>query len=276
MIEYAEYSDYYIFLEYLSKAFNFSLIDYLVKNKKNFWSIKLTYWQEISNYTEFSGVDIFQSEVKKQNLVIDTSDLKINKNSIEFLQKQKQILQDKDINIILINYQDNLNAEDKKLLKKILAINSFKTSDESLRINLAKEYAHRINLQLDTKKIEKLAKESTNTKEIIDKLDFIDLSGDLEKSLIEVSQESNLPIFMQSFNLNNLDRDIPKWIDIAETEVQLVMSLIYTKLSKQQHKKIKKIKKEVIETDQNIKLNNKLKPKTWLKLMFWRIKETMH
>jgi hypothetical protein len=80
---------------------------------------------------------------------------------------------------------------------------------------------------------------------------------------------------MTSFATNNLERDTLKWYQKIESsdDIQLGLSLLMTKLNKQNNKTANKIKKLIINTDQKIKTAAKVDPMVWWKLLLWKTRK---
>ena len=77
---------------------------------------------------------------------------------------------------------------------------------------------------------------------------------------------------MRSFNPDNLGtKELKPWVaDVDDGELQLALSLIFTKLSKLNTVRSRELLSELINTDQKIKTRAKIKPLLWYKLFLYK------
>ena len=72
---------------------------------------------------------------------------------------------------------------------------------------------------------------------------------------------------MKTFSVSKLESETKNWYKAVsdEGELQLALSLIFTKLAKQNSPIAKDIQKSLIELDKRIKNNSKAKSLTWFR-----------
>jgi hypothetical protein len=75
--------------------------------------------------------------------------------------------------------------------------------------------------------------------------------------------------------MNRLNSDIQNWYSqIDDDDIQLALSLIYTKLDKQKDPKVPKLMSKLVRMDQRIKTSNKAPGSTWWKYFLWEAKNS--
>lgn len=183
------------------------------------------------------------------------------------LKKLEHLKQNNDNNIYLFSSQIELKADDKKLLKKCnINYQELKKIDSITLTQIAQEYCQQSSL--DFTKIKPLLNQTKSYQEILDNIDFIKLSNDSKNAVNSLIKEDKLPLFMRGFNVNSLPKDTTIWArEVDENDLQLALSVIYSKLDKQNSKVL--IQKLIL-TDQKIKTRSKIKPLTWFKLFLWQ------
>jgi hypothetical protein len=273
MVQFLEFNNLSFLEEYLSQEIGFDLLEYYTaKDKDLFTRVKLSNWQELSNYS--TGVDsLFSTEIdESENYLVNIQDLKIDQYSSQLL---NQIQSNSENKFYLYSYdKEKLLADEKKYLKKEkIEVVKVPKSSEELRLKVVADYSQKIGLDSDSSFLKSLSKSTISVQEAIDKIDFLDLAEISKESLKDCIDVPGLPIFMYSFSTNNLNRDAVKWIKaIGEDEIQLGLSLIFTKLSKQETKASVELKKELLRTDYLMKNISKVKALTWWKLFLYKAK----
>jgi hypothetical protein len=229
--------------------------------------------QKVSTVTEL--MEVLNSE---ESLFEDVSDLPtlVDIQSIELIPKLIEIIINSEYpNPIFITStnNDSLDADTKKLGKKFdLNIISLKKINPEVAKQLAKEYSTKLGIKASAKKVEDLAIQCISYFEIIDSLDFIVLADDQNSAIDSMLKPFKLQLFMRGFNPNSLSiKEIQPWVkDVDEGELQLALSLIFTKLSKLDSPLSKKLLQELILTDQRIKTRAKILPQVWYRLFLYK------
>ncbi len=229
--------------------------------------------QKVSNVTEL--MEILNAE---ESLFGEISNLPtlVDVQNIQLTSKLVGIIANCEIlNPIFLTstINDSLDAETKKVCKKFdLELITLKKLNPELAKQIARKYSLSLELTASPKKIEDLASQCISYFEIIDSLDFISLSDNQNKAIDSILKPFKLQLFMQGFNPNNLSsKEIQPWVkDVDEGELQLALSLIYTKLSKIDSKFSKKLLQELILTDQRIKTRAKISPLIWYRLFLYK------
>jgi hypothetical protein len=270
MITFIEYTDYSLLLSFVcQKIGSPQSFEQVLETGKinNIQKIKLQTIFEIEQYLE-SGDGLFEIQTSEQNdFLIDIQDIDINKHA-EYL---SQKLQDYDGQAFLYSSElDTLNAETKKNLKKYkIEVETLKKIEPNVATRLYQDYCHKINLQLASSQIKTLTEQTISYHEIIDNIDFISMAGDVKKGYEALLKTQKPALFMQGFNLANLDV-MPWYNNVDDNELQLALSLIFGKLDKVNSTKSKYLQQQIIYTDQQIKTSSKLPALTWFRLMLWK------
>jgi hypothetical protein len=268
MITFIEYTDYSLLLSFVSQKVD-SNIDFeqvLETGKiQDVQKIKLNTIFEIEQYLS-SGDGLFEDQNENPNYLIDIQDIDINKHA-EYL---SQKLNSYEGQVFVYSGElDSLNADAKKNLKKHkIEIESLKKIEPEIATKLYQDYCQKINLKLSVLQIKTLTDQTISYHEIIDNLDFISMSGDVLKGYEDLLKTQKPALFMQGFNLANLDI-MPWYKNVDENELQLALSLIFGKLDKVNNDKAKYLQRQIIYTDQQIKTSSKLPALTWFRLMLW-------
>ena len=261
MPTFVEYTDYSLLLELLCRKTSGHLLAALLDEKKlNIQKIRVTSVDELAQNLDEAG-DLWCLESQERKLkVVDLGVLEIS----EVLLK---VIADKE-NIILTRIENELNIDDKKILKKVgIEVLSLKKVDTEIVTSIYSQYAKVLALDITTTQIAKLAQQTNNYFEIIDNLDFIVLSGETKTAFESLIVEQDLELYKRTFSVNNLAREAKIWYKAVsdEGELQLALSLIFTKLSKQNSPIAKEVQKSLIELDKRIKNNSKAKSLTWFR-----------
>jgi hypothetical protein len=171
--------------------------------------------------------------------------------------------------------EKNLLAREKKEWEtagnQIQVLDKISTSD---RANFIKDYSSKIGVNVPTNQFTNLVSQNLDFIELSNILDLFKLSeqdpGFWKWMATEVKPEP----FMLPFTLYRLEKDIPRWLNtIEEDQIQLALSLIFTKLDKQlisSDYKGRQILQNLIQTDHNIKTKSWLSPTLWWKLFLWQ------
>jgi hypothetical protein len=266
MITYIEFTDYSLLLSFIyQKLGSKNKFENVLETGKidNVQKIKLQNVGEIEQYLS-SGDGLFEDQSEQaNNLLIDIQDIDIN----------KQKLENYDGQVFLYSSElDSLNAETKKNLKKYkIEVELLKKIDTNIGSQLYNEYCNKIDLKITSSQIDTLVAQTISYHEIIDNLDFISMSGDDKKGYEALLKAQKPALFMQGFNLANLDT-MPWYKNVDENELQLALSLIFGKLDKISSNKAKSLQQQIIYTDQKIKTSSKLPALTWFRLLLWKAK----
>jgi hypothetical protein len=265
-LTYLEYTELSLALAEISDRCNLNLLEVLGNNS-------LIQRQKVSNVTEL--MEILNTE---ESLFGDSSDLPtlVDIQNIELTSKLIEIITKCETpNPIFIcsTVNDSIDADTKKHCKKFnLEVLSLKKINPEIAKKIAREYSTIINIKPSVKKIEDLATQCVSYFEIIDSLDFISLSDDQNSAIDSMLKPFKLQLFMRGFNPNSLSiKEIQPWVkDVDEGELQLALSLIFTKLSKLDSTHSKKMLQELILTDQRIKTRAKISPLVWYRLFLYK------
>jgi len=266
MISFVEYTDFSLLAEVLSRNCDFNFVDYLIEKKLPVKKFSIENWSDLGQI--ISENDGFFTQETAQNYLVNIGSLKTDKNTLKFLQS----LDFADLKLYLYSAEiDGLSADLKKLIKGAFELVSLKKTDQKLALEIAQKYAEKIALNLSPVEFQKLTKQVLSYQEIIDNLDFVNLSGDSKLAIQCLFKEEELPVFMYGFRTDKLKEDSLKWYKkISEEELQLGLSLIYGKLEKQNNLPAKKLQKELILTDKKIKTTAGVSPTVWWKLFLWK------
>jgi hypothetical protein len=272
MITYIEYTDYSLLLSFVYQKVNAnSSFEQALQTGKieGVNKIKLQNVYEIEQYLS-SGDGLFEENITQDNnFLIDIQYLDINKQG-EYL--SEQFAKHEGQAFLYSSELDSVNAETKKNLKKYkIELETLKKIDPSVAIKLYDEYCHKIDLKLSSSQITTLVTQTISYHEIIDNLDFISMAGDVKKGCEALLKTQKPALFMQGFNLSNLDT-MPWYKNVDDNELQLALSLIFGKLDKVSSDKAKFLQQQVIYTDQQIKTSSKLPALTWFRLLLWKAK----
>lgn len=267
MIYFLDYADWDLVLEHFARELNLNLLEVLSrKSKLPIERLSLSSWQTINTDLTLSE-DLFGEPESKITLV-DIDNLSLKKADEKYLQG----LNSSDEIYFIRSAGNGFNAEEKKIWKGLkFEYVTLKKFEESTKQSLLESRSQKNQINLSPAQKSLLIKQTSNYTELLDILDQIDLSGQSDKILQSSFAEEALPIFMLPFSLNKLESNARAWAGrIGEDEVQLGLSLIYSKLDKQGGEKARELQKKLILTDKKIKTNNRASPLTWWKLFLWR------
>ncbi len=265
MIFYLDYSDWDLVLEYFANLQKVSLYEILLGKKVfQFNKIKLTSWS--SAQYEISPSDNLFGDLDEEILLVDIENLTFDKEDQKLLEHL-----DKSQNIYFFQGAGiSLSAEEKKVFKNLgweyLLFKEFKVKTKQAILD---EYLSHHQLQLVQTQKTQLIKNTNNYTELVNLLEICFLSQNPGLVLTNYFDEQKLPIFMLPFN----KKTIQSWFErISEDDIQLALSLIFSKLDKQDYGLSNKLKQKLILTDQQIKTNSKILPNVWWKLFLWQSK----
>lgn len=277
MIYYLEFNNYSHLQEFLATKIGFNPLDFYTKKPLPFNKIKIKQWQDLQTQLDVDNLLFAQEQenIQLKNFLVNIHDLQINPYLSDFLVKIKNTFE----NLFLFSLdKDKLLAEEKKSLKKAKIDYQKLKSDKNLRLKSAQEYQTILNLTYSHSSLLYLAENSDSIQEVVDRLDFLALSG-LSENQIKNYFSSKTPLFMLPFSVNNLVKNTLLWYQNLNSpdDLQLALSLLMTKLEKQKTKNnlnlINKIKKIILDMDFEMRNNNKIKPTVHWKLMLWKINQ---
>lgn len=238
--------------------------------------------------------------------LVDYGKLELDEKVLDYLIKMSGDLN--SINEVYLYSFDEKSIKNFGLLKKEIAkskietIEITKTETKTLNELLSQYLSHlealnqATDIGLYEAKFTSLVAKAATYQEVLDMVDMVDLAGptlekndsintlnitsnfsqnELKKQAITslTKEEKPLP-FMLGFNINNVQKDVPKWLDlIGEGELQLGLTLIQGKLEKQPATPTQKqILNELILTDQRTKTQN-IPMLIWWKYFLWQARK---
>jgi hypothetical protein len=263
---YLEYTELSLALAEISDRCNLNLLEVLSNNC-------LIQRQKVSTVTELMEVlnteeSLFE-EVSNLPTLVDIQNIELTPKLVEIIAS----CETPNPIFICSTINDSLDAETKKHCKKFgLEVVSLKKINPEIAKNTARIYSSNIDIKASPKKIEDLVAQCISYFEILDSLDFIALSDDQNQAIDSMLKPFKLQLFMRGFNPNPLSiKEIQPWVkDVDEGELQLALSLIFTKLSKLDSPLSKKLLQELILTDQRIKTRAKISPLIWYRLFLYK------
>ncbi len=215
--------------------------------------------------------DIFQEEDTNPRILIDYQDLELNQESlgiIQGFQGDSLVLYSltPDISLIkLIGSNSSIEVIDYKQLQKD------KNTKEVYKIslnNIAQDYNNFLNLGLNPRELNQVIASSGTYREIIDNLDFLSLTESPSSHIGEFLIEEKPMLFILPFGPTMSRSVINTWKNIPEDDMQLSLSLAFTKLQKLGQKNLIQ---EVINTDYKVKTSTKLTPLVLWKYLLWKV-----
>jgi hypothetical protein len=261
MIQYIEFIDHSFLTVYLAENLGQDIFESLMENNLIINRLKTNSIDEI-NLAINNSVDIFAESVN-QNWLIDILDTDINNLNL--------IEANSENNIFLYSSQIELKADDKKSLKKFgIEFVELKKVNEQKINQMAGRYCQQ--LELNQKEVQTLITQSKSYQEIINNLELISLADNKSEAIKSLEITEKTPLFFRTFNMQNIQRDSIIWAnEVTDADLQLALSLIYTKLEKQQNAQV--IQKLIL-TDQKIKTRSKINSLTWFKLFLWEVSKS--
>ena len=270
-VHYIQFSDYSLLTAFLAQSDNQNILQCIVNpSQLNITRIKLNSISELEQYlVDSSG--LWDDSGDCQDFLVDIQDVVLDTRSLE---QATKIWQDWQGRIYLYSTINEPKADDKKLLKKFnINYQELKKIDTTIGHQLATNYLTKIGLNIPRSSLDSLVNQALGYNEIIDNLDFVQLSGDTELALKSLIKKEETALFMRGFNLSNLNKDTVIWArEVSDDNLQLALSLIYTKLDKNSSQQAKQLLQNLILTDQKIKTRSKIKALTWFQLFLWQAK----
>ena len=218
-----------------------------------------------------SAGDIFQEKDTNPRILIDYQELELNQESLAIIQGFQ--------GDSLILYSLSPDTGLIKLIGKNLAIqvidykqlpkdkNTKDIYKTSLN-NIAQDYNNFLNLGLNPRELNQITTSSSTYREIIDNLDFLSLTESPSSHIGEFIIEEKPMLFMLPFGPTMSKSVIQTWKNIPEADMQLSLSLAFTKLQKLGQKNLIQ---EVINIDYKVKTSTKLAPLVLWKYLLWRV-----
>ncbi len=218
--------------------------------------------------------DLFSGDLPNNNLklLIDYQDLELNSEAIAMLERTDST------DLILYSLNHDTSTAINKLLKgtniQIIdyqQIPKDKTTKEAYFQSLSQlttDYAKQLGLSLSLSQLNQVTSSAATYREIIDHLDFLSLTDKPAQYINQLIIEDKPMLFMQAFGTRMSQSTIDIWKNIPEGEMQLSLSLAYTKLLKAGEKNLIK---DLIDTDFKVKTSTKLTPLTRWKYFLWQV-----
>ncbi len=230
--------------------------------------------QKVDSVTELMEIlnseeSLFETETNSKPILVDFLNIDLTVKLIETISKTNP----ENSVYIHSTINETYDADTKKTLKKNnLEVVTLKKTNPDLAKQIANQYSNQIELKASPKKIEDLATQCVSYFEIIDSLDFVSLSNNQNEAIDSMLKPFKLQLFMRGFNPNRLSqKEVQPWVnDVDEGELQLALSLIFTKLSKMDSTLSKRLLQELILTDQRIKTRAKISPLVWYRLFLYK------
>jgi hypothetical protein len=274
---YIEFSDYSLVIDYLAERTNQPVLECLLDEKLlKIQKIKLSSISDLENYLQevddlFDSIPNQNTSSVQNDILVDLQDIGLSNNVLEYI---NQKLTETTKQLYLYSSIKELTTEDKKSLKKNnFELKELKKPNPNTILQIAIDCSQKLSLNLPSSNLQNLAEQSVSYTEIIEDLEFISLSKDYKNAYNSLIKKQKTPLFMRGFRIDNLQKDTTTWAkEVDDSDLQLALSLIYTKLSKTGTPKSKKILQDLILTDQKIKNSSKVKPLTWYKLFLWKTK----
>ena len=270
-VHYIQFSDYSLLTVFLAQFDNQNILECILNpSQLNITRIKINSISELEQYlVDSSG--LWDDSGDCQDFLVDIQDVVLDTKALE---QATSIWQDWQGRIYLYSTINELKADDKKLLKKFnINYQELKKIDTTIGHQLATNYLAKIGLNISRSSLDSLVSQALGYNEIIDNLDFVQLSGDTELALKSLIKKEETALFMRGFNLSNLSKDTVIWAkEVSDDNLQLALSLIYTKLDKNTSQQAKQLLQNLILTDQKIKTRSKIKALTWFQLFLWQAK----
>jgi len=244
---------------YLCQKNQRDYLEELESNKFNIIRGKIESWSELSNF--IGEGDIFSNQ--KQTTLIDLQDLQPNIGLSDIFGNKDNLL------YFFSSSLRSWPAATQKLWNSMggeyLKLEFQNNKATEIYLKLAKKY----NLNLSSLQINKLISSCTDYQELIDKIDVLNLSPDKEKSFNWISPEISQELFTLQLRPNNLQQDLQKWLTLVKPDdIQLALSLIWTKASKIGNSELKNL---VLKCDQDIKTKSKISPTIHYKKLLFNI-----
>ena len=267
MTYFLEYTDFSLAVEYICSQQNIDFLETWQSKKLPFLRLKPESWFDLQT-TVLQDEDLFGQNTP-QSFLISIENLPLDNSVLSILNKFQT-----SNNQFYLTYSNDekLLADSKKILKKSdIEFVQLKKPDPQKALEIAQRHSQKIDLKISATDLQKLIKQASGYQQLIDELDFIWLSGNSQKAVQNLLVEEELPIFMMSFKPENAKNDSLKWYKkVREDDVQLLISLLFTKVSKDSSQIAKKLIQELILVDQKSKTISKVACSVWLKYWLWQ------
>lgn len=247
--------------ETYSAIHKLNLVDTI--SKKAIVVVKLESWNQ---FLESNQTDLLFSPQENIAIIYDIKGLGLNDDILN------QISTNQDIYIY--DSEVKLLATGKKLISqhKGVVIEPSILSKSDIE-NFANEYLSHNNYTLSKADLSLLFHLTVDLFEIIDIIDFAFLSNDPHTALASLIQKDIPPIFVLPLRANNMIDDLPKWVPyIKNDDSQLILSILFTKLSKHNNEVSNSLLKSLINIDNLLKSQTRLSSVLLLKLFIWNTK----
>ena len=228
--------------------------------------------QKVDSVTELMEIlnsekSLFETETNSNPILVDILSVELTTKLMETIAKTNP----DSLLYIHSSINETYDADTKKTLKKNnLEVVTLKKINPEIAKHIANQYSAQLELKASTKKVEDLATQCVSYFEIIDSLDFVSLANNQNEAIDSILKPFKLQLFMRGFNPDSLSSIVPWVNDVDEGELQLALSLIFTKLSKMDSALSKRLLQELILTDQRIKTRAKISPLVWYRLFLYK------
>ena len=227
------------------------------------------------DYLTIRSFDDLMAVITKENVDIVNLQIVIDIQDIPIIEIPKILtsIDNCGYRVYFYSTTTTLVLDDKKLFKKhSIEYKELKKVNKDTATEICTKYSNDQKITIPKIEMSKLCDQALSYYEIIDNIDFISLSSDQDAAYQNLFREEKVPLFMRVFSLNSIKKDSSIWAkQVNEDELQLALSLIFTKLSKTNTQVSRDCIKELIETDQKIKTRAKINPHTWYKLLLWKM-----
>lgn len=267
MTYFLEYTDFSLAVEYICSQQSLDFLETWQSKKLPFSRLKPDTWFDLQT-TVLQDEDLF-GQNEPQSFLISIENLPLDSSILPILKKFQA-----SNNQFYLTYSNDekLLADSKKLLKKAdVDFIQLKKPEPNKAFEIAQRHSEKISLKISATDLQKLTKQASGYQQLIDELDFIWLSENSQKAIESLIAEEELPIFMMSFKPENAKNDSRKWYKkVREDDIQLLISLLFTKVSKDSSQTAKKLIQELILVDQKSKTISKVGGSVWLKYWLWQ------
>ncbi|MEM1311927.1 MAG: hypothetical protein AAGF07_00485 [Patescibacteria group bacterium] len=272
MFWFAEFVEFSLFRVFLAEENNEDVLTTLINSRLKFIRLIPVSIADLRQAL-LEGEGLFEKESSK-SYIVDTKNLNLDPKAINYLSELNNDFPEHKLYFFSSSQQSFTADLKRKWQNSGFDYISLKKPDTVLMYKLAKKYIAKLGLQLEDKQLDLILKQSQHYSEIIDNLDFISLADDKVLALKSLLKQDSLPIFMIGFDPLKLDQQINKWYQqIGENEVQLALSLIFSKLNKSSNEIAQSLIRKLILIDQKMKTQSKVEILTWYKLFLWQALE---
>ncbi len=266
MIVYLDYQDWDLVVEYLANFAGYDLADlFFGQARLPIHQVSLDNWNSLDSVLPWSE-GLFTEPEPIFLLDISNVNLKTNNpQSVLNVSVNKPIYCHRAAGI-------SLSSEEKKLWDKLgfqyVTLKQFSHKTKTL---LLEKYLIKFNVALTSLEKNQVLTQSQNYTELVNLLDLCFLSQNPSWIMENAWDLVDTPLF----KLPITQKSIASWLKVSEDDLQLALSLFFTKLEKLPQNFSKKFQKLLILTDQNLKTKTKVKATTWWKLFLWQLKQEM-